>query len=186
MKQVVSWGMAVLFVALAGADASAQGKLTGFAGIGVASPMGDLKDADSTKTGILVQAGLAYPIIDQRLNFRLDAGMGGAGREGNFKEQAVFWTLNTRLEYWLPKLGEKLQPYVLGGIGYLIYKRLPGQTGLDDQYDIERYTTVGGGAGIDYSLGATSLFLEAKYEVGSDDRSYVPILIGARWRGSSN
>lgn len=186
MKRFGSWGMAVLFVALAAADASAQGKLSGFAGVAVASPMGDLKDADSTKTGFLVMAGVEYPIIDQKLSFRLDGGMGGAGREGEFREQAVFWTLNTRLEYWLPKVGEKLQPYVLGGAGFFIYKRLPGQTGYDDQYEVKRRTIVGGGAGMDYTLGAASLFLEARYEMGSDDRSFVPIMIGARWRGSSN
>src|SRR4030095_8849476 len=56
MKRVISCG-AVALLLLVGADATAQGKLSGFAAIGPTTTSGDLKDADSTKPGFMAPAG---------------------------------------------------------------------------------------------------------------------------------
>lgn len=180
MKRLVALGTAVLLLSTYGSVASAQGKLSGFASIGPNTTMGDLKDADSTKSGWMLNAGFEYPLVTN-LDLRLDTGVGFSDRVSNFEESAALWTLNARLEYWLPMGTEKIKPYVMGGAGLFWYKRNPGQTGLDDQLKVKRRSLVGGGAGVDYSLGGTSIFLEGRYEMGGDDRSFFPIMIGARW-----
>ena len=47
---------------------------------------------------------------------------------------------------------------------------------------------VSGGAGLDWQIGGTSLFLESRYDMGlkkdeetGSGRAFIPILIGARW-----
>ena len=129
----------------------------------------------------MFMGGFQTPIAGPSLSLRLDSGVGFNDRESNFDESALLWTVNGRLSYALPVGTDKLKPYVLGGAGFLFYKRHPGKTGLDDKFGVERYTLISGGAGVDYTLGNTALFLEARYEMGSDDRSFVPIMIGARW-----
>lgn len=186
MRRLVTWGSAVLLLTVTAGAASAQRNITGFIGVGATTTMGDLKDADSTNGGWMVMGGLQFPIAGQSLNLRLDTGVGFNDRESNFDESAVMWTLNGRLSYWLPVGTDRLKPYLLGGAGFLFYKRHPGKTGLDDQLSVERYTLIGAGGGVDYSIWGTSLFLEARYEMGSDDRSFVPIMIGARWGGGGS
>ena len=100
MKRVFSCG-AVALLLLVAADASAQGKLSGFAAIGPTQTAGDLKDADSTKSGIMAQGGFEYKITAP-LWFRVDASMGWNDRLTNFGEDAYIWTFAGRLEYWLP------------------------------------------------------------------------------------
>ena len=185
MRRVVSWGTAVLLLTVTAGAAEAQSRLSGFIGIGPNATMGDLKDADSTKTGWMAMGGVYIPISGQSLNLRLDTGVGFSDRESTFDESAVLWTLNGRLAYFLPLGSQTLRPYVLGGAGLFWYKRHPGKTGLDDQLKVERRTLVSGGAGVEYMFGGAHLFLEGRYDMGSDDRSMVPIMIGARWGGGS-
>src|SRR5688572_2573895 len=61
MKRVISFG-AVALLFLAAADATAQGKLSGFGAVGATTPTGDLKDIDGAKSGFGVQAGLEYKL----------------------------------------------------------------------------------------------------------------------------
>ena len=143
MRRLVTWGSAVLLLTVTAGVASAQRNITGFIGVGATTTMGDLKDADSTNGGWMAMGGLQMPIAGQSLNLRLDMGVGFNDRESNFDESAVLWTLNGRLSYWLPVGTERLKPYVLGGAGFLFYKRHPGKTGLDDQLNVERYTLIG-------------------------------------------
>lgn len=180
MKRLVSWGMAVLVLSTTGSIAQAQGKLSGFAGIGATSTMGDLKDADSTKAGWMIMGGFEYPLVNS-LDLRLDTGVGFNDRESTFEESAVLWTLSARLQYWIPMQSETFKPYVNGGAGLFWYKRHPGQTGLDDQLKVKRRSLVGAGAGLDYVIGSASVFIEARYEMGGSDRSFIPIMIGGRW-----
>ena len=181
MKRVLSCGAVALLLTVA-ADASAQGKLSGFIAVGPATTTGDLKDADSTKSGFMVQGGFEYKITAP-LWFRIDAAMGFFDRVTNFAEDAYTWTFAGRLEYWLPLGSDKLRPYVLGGAGLVGYKRNPGETGSED---LEAFATkwrslISAGAGVDYQLGGTSVFLEGRYDMGGDGRSMIPIVIGMRW-----
>ena len=181
MKRVLSCGVVALLLFVA-ADASAQNKLSGFVALGPTTTTGDLKDADSTKSGFMVQGGFEYKITAP-LWFRIDAGMGWNDRETNFGEDAYIWTFAGRLEYWLPMGSDKLRPYVLGGAGMVGYKRNPGETGAEDlpEFTTKWRSLISAGAGVDYLIGGTSLFLEGRYDMGGDNRALIPIVIGARW-----
>ena len=41
--------------------------------------------------------------------------------------------------------------------------------------------TISGGAGVDYQIGGTSVFVEGRYEMAGDDRSMIPFMVGMRW-----
>lgn len=181
MKRVISCG-AVALLFLVGADATAQGKLSGYAAIGPSTTTGDLKDADSTKSGFMAQGGFEYKLTAP-LWLRLDASMGWNDRVTNFNESAYIWTFATRAEYWLPMGTDKIRPYVLGGVGVMLYKRNPGQTGMEDTEAVstKKRSLISGGAGVDYQIGGTSLFVEGRYDMGGDNRAMIPIVIGARW-----
>ena len=181
MKRVLSCG-AVALLLLVAADASAQSRLSGFIGLGPAATTGDLKDADSTKSGFMVQGGFEYKITTP-LWFRIDASMGWNERITNFAEDAYIWTFAGRLEYWLPMGSDKLRPYVLGGAGIMSYKRNPGETGAEDvpEFETKHRSLISAGAGIDYQIGGSSIFLEGRYDMGGDNRAMIPIIIGARW-----
>jgi opacity protein-like surface antigen len=181
MKRVISCG-AVALLFLVGADATAQGKLSGFAAIGQTTTTGDLKDADSTKSGFMAQAGMEYK-LSAPLWLRFDGSMGWNDRLTNFGESAYIWTFAGRAEYWLPLGSDKIRPYVLGGAGLMLYKRNPGQTGNEDTEagSTKKRSLISAGAGLDYQIGGTSLFVEGRYDMGGDNRSMIPIMIGARW-----
>ena len=86
MKRVLSCGaVALLLVVSAAADASAQGKFSGFMAVGPTTTTGDLKDADSTKSGFMAQAGFEYK-LSPTLWLRADASMGWNDRVTNFAE----------------------------------------------------------------------------------------------------
>jgi outer membrane protein W len=189
MKRVLSFGAVALLFLVPAAEVSAQGKLSGFAALGAASTTGDLKDADSTKSGFFGQAGLEYK-ISQPLWFRVDASMGWNDRITNFEEDAYIWTFVARLQYWLPMGTETLRPYVNGGTGVMLYKRNPGETGLEDtpEFETKNRMMVSGGVGLDYRIGGTSIFLEGRYDMGfkKDDetgsgRALIPVMLGVRW-----
>ena len=183
MKRVISFG-AVALLFLAAADATAQGKLSGFGAVGATTPTGDLKDIDGAKGGFGVMAGLEYK-LSAPLWLRFDGMMSFNEVESNFNEDAYLWTFALRAEYWLPlSLGsEKLRPYVLGGAGTMLYKRNPGETGLEDtpEYMTKNRMLLSAGAGLDYQIGGTSLFVEGRYDMGGDNRSFIPLMFGARW-----
>ena len=181
MKRVISCG-AVALLLLVAADATAQGKLSGFAAIGPTQTTGDLKDADSTKSGFMVQGGFEYKLTAP-LWLRFDASMGWNDRITNFSEDAYIWTFAGRAEYWLPMGSDKLRPYVLGGVGVMLYKRNPGSTGMEDTENMKtkKRSLISGGAGLDWQIGGTSLFVEGRYDMGGDNRAMIPIMIGARW-----
>ena len=189
MKRVLSCGAVALLLLVSAADASAQGKLSGFAALGPTTVVGDLKDADSTKSGFMVQGGLEYK-LSAPLWLRFDASMGWNDRVTAFAEDAYIWTFAGRAEYWLPMGSDKLRPYVLGGAGFMLYKRNPGETGAEDTetYMTKNRVMVSGGAGIDWQIGGTSLFLEGRYDMGmkkdgetGSARAFIPLIIGARW-----
>ncbi|NUQ11146.1 MAG: outer membrane beta-barrel protein [Gemmatimonadaceae bacterium] len=191
MKRVLTCGAVALLFLVPAADATAQGKISGFLGVGPTSTAGDLKDADSTKSGFLAQGGFEYK-FNQTIWFRFDVSMGWNDRLGSFAEDAYIWTFAGRLEYWLPFGTDKIRPYANVGGGILTYKRNPGETGLEDT---EPFTTkhrlmASGGLGLDYQLGNASIFVEGRYDMAmkkSDEtgsgRTYIPILIGGRWGG---
>jgi opacity protein-like surface antigen len=181
MKRVISCG-AVALMFLVGADATAQGKLSGFAAIGPTTTSGDLKDADSTKSGFMAQAGFEYK-LSAPLWLRADASMGWNDRQTNFGEDSYIWTFAARGEYWLPFAANKLRPYALAGVGLMMIKRNPGETGQEDTpaFRTKTRSMISAGAGLDYQIGGTSLFLEGRYDMGGDNRALIPIMIGARW-----
>jgi opacity protein-like surface antigen len=189
MKRVLSCGAVAVLLLVSAGDVSAQGKLSGFAAVGPTQTVGDLKDADSTKSGFIVQAGLEYKLTAP-LWLRFDASMGWNDRETNFEEDAYIWTFAGRAEYWLPITTGNLRPYVLGGAGFMLYKRNPGQTGLEDtpEFETKNRVLVSGGAGLDWQIGGTSLFVEGRYDMGlkkdnetGSARAFIPIIVGARW-----
>jgi len=182
MKRVLSCGAVALLFLIPGADVSAQGKLSGFLAVGPTTTTGDLKDADSTKSGFMVQGGFEYKLTAP-LWLRADASMGWNDRLTNFAEDAYIWTFAGRLEYWLPLGTDNLRPYVLGGAGIMLYKRNPGETGLEDtpEFKTKNRTLLSAGGGLDWQIGGTSIFVEGRYDMGADDRSMIPILVGARW-----
>lgn len=181
MKRVISCG-AVALMFLVGADAAAQGKLSGFAAIGPTTASGDLKDADSTKSGFMVQGGFEYK-LSAPLWLRADASMGWNDRITSYNEDAYIWTFAARGEYWLPFGSDKLRPYALAGVGLMMYKRNPGETGLEDTpaFETKTRSMISAGAGLDYQIGGTSVFVEGRYDMGGDNRALIPIMIGARW-----
>jgi opacity protein-like surface antigen len=182
MKRVLSCGAVALLMLVSAAEASAQGKLSGFLAVGPTTTTGDLKDADSTKSGFMAQGGFEYKLTAP-LWLRADASMGWNDRITNFAEDAYIWTFALRAEYWLPFGTDKLRPYVLGGAGFMLYKRNPGETGLEDTeaFKTKNRSLISGGAGLDWQIGGTSIFVEGRYDMGGDDRTMIPILIGARW-----
>ena len=189
MKRVLSCGAVALLLIISASDVSAQGKLSGFLAVGPTTTTGDLKDADSTKSGFMVQGGMEYKLTAP-LWLRFDASMGWNDRITSFAEDAYIWTFAGRAEYWLPMGSDKLRPYVVGGAGIMLYKRNPGETGLEDtpQYETKNRVMLSGGAGLDWQIGGTSLFLESRYDMGlkkdeetGSGRAFIPILIGARW-----
>lgn len=181
MKRVISCG-AVALLFLVGADATAQNKLSGFAAIGPTTTSGDLKDADSTKSGFMAQGGFEYKLT-QKVWLRADASMGWNDRQTNFAEDAYIWTFAGRAEYWLPFGTDKIRPYALAGAGIMMYKRNPGETGQEDTpaFRTKQRSLLSAGAGVDYQIGGTSLFVEGRYDMGGDNRALIPIMIGARW-----
>lgn len=182
MKRVLSCGAVALLFLVAAPDLSAQGKLSGFAAVGPTTTMGDLKDADSTKSGFMAQAGMEYKLTPA-LWLRADASMGWNDRVTNFAEDAYIWTFAGRLEYWLPLGTDKLRPYVVGGAGIMMYKRNPGETGLEDTplFATKQRSLISAGAGLDWQVSGTSIFVEGRYDMGGDGRAFVPIMLGARF-----
>jgi hypothetical protein len=182
MKRVLSCGAVALMFVVAAPELSAQGKLSGFLAAGPTSTTGDLKDADSTKSGFMVQGGFEYK-LSAPLWLRIDASMGWNDRITTREEDAYIWTFAGRAEYWLPFGSDKLRPYVVGGVGMMLYKRNPGQTGLEDTkaFTTKNRSMISGGAGVDWQIGGTSLFVEGRYDMGGDNRSLIPIMLGARW-----
>jgi hypothetical protein len=188
MKRVLSFGAVALLLVVPVAGASAQGKLSGFAAIGGSSAVGELKDADSTKSGFFAQGGLEYK-ISAPLWLRVDASMGWNERITAYAEDAYIWTFAARLEYWLPLGSDKLRPYVTGGGGLMLYKRNPGETGLEDTpaFTTKNRMMVSGGAGLDYQIGSASIFVEGRYDMAfakdgeEGTRALIPIMLGARW-----
>ncbi len=189
MKRVLSFGAVACLLLVPVAGASAQGKLSGFAAVGGSTTAGDLKTADSTKSGFFAQGGFEYKLTEP-LWLRFDASMGWNERISVYAEDAYIWTFAGRLEYWLPFGSETLRPYVTGGAGWMIYKRNPGETGLEDTETMKTRNRmmVSGGAGLDYQIGSTSIFVEGRYDMAlkkSDEsgsaRTLIPIMIGARW-----
>jgi len=185
MKHLFSCGAVVLLLVAAATNASAQRKLSGFAAIGPTTTTGDLKDADSTKSGFIVQGGFEYQLYAP-LWLRFDASMGWNDRQTSFAEDAYIVTFAGRAEYWIPVVVAKIRPYVLGGAGFMLYKRNPGETGL--QFPTKNRVMIGGGAGLDWQIGGTSLFVEGRYDVGlkkgdesGSGRAFVPVIVGARW-----
>ena len=183
MKRVLSCGAVALMFLVSGSDLAAQGKVSGFMAVGPTQTSGDLKDADSTLSGFMVQGGMEYKLTTS-IWLRGDASMGWNDRITSHAEDAYIWTFALRAEYWLPFLNtDKLRPYVLGGVGTMLYKRNPGETGLEDTeaYMTKNRMMYSAGAGLDYQLGGTSLFLEGRYDMGADNRGMIPLLLGARW-----
>lgn len=189
MKRVLSFGAVALLLLVPATEATAQGKISGFMAIGASSPTGDLKDADSTKSGFFAQGGLEYK-LSEPLWLRFDASMGWNDRITAYAEDAYIWTFVARAQYWLPMGSESLRPYVNGGAGFMLYKRNPGETGLEDtpEFDVKNRMMVSGGVGLDYRIGSTSIFVEGRYDMAfkkSDEtgssRSLIPIMLGARW-----
>jgi opacity protein-like surface antigen len=181
MKRVISFG-AVALLFLAAADATAQGKLSGFGAVGATTPTGDLKDIDGAKSGFGFMGGLEYK-LSAPLWLRFDGMMSFNGVESTFNEDAYIWTFALSAEYWVPMGSDKLRPYVLGGVGQMLFKRNPGETGLEDtpEYMTQNGTLISAGAGLDYQIGGTSLFVEGRYNMGADSRSFIPLMFGARW-----
>ena len=64
MKRVLSCGAVALLLIISASDVSAQGKLSGFLAVGPTTTTGDLKDADSTKSGFMVQGGMEYKLTE--------------------------------------------------------------------------------------------------------------------------
>ncbi len=189
MKRVLACSAVALLFLVPGVEAGAQGKLSGFLAVGPTTTTGDLKDADSTKSGFAVQGGFEYKLTAP-LWLRIDASMGWNDRLTNYAEDAYIWTFAGRLEYWLPMGSDKIRPYVVGGAGFMLYKRNPGETGLEDteEYMTKNRMMVSGGAGLDWQIGGTSIFVEGRYDMAmkkSDEtgsaRSMIPIMVGARW-----
>ncbi len=189
MKRVLSCGAVAVLLLVSAADASAQGKLSGFIAVGPTTTTGDLKDADSTKSGFMVQGGFEYK-LSAPLWLRIDTSVGWNDRLTNFAEDAYIWTFAGRAEYWLPFARNKLRPYVLGGAGFMLYKRNRGDRGLGDTetFMTRNRLMVSAGAGLDWQIGGTSLFLESRYDMGmkkdgetGSGRAFIPLLIGARW-----
>lgn len=182
MKRVLSFGAVAMMLLVSAADVSAQGKLSGFLAVGPTSTTGDLKDIDSTKAGFAVQGGFEYKLTAP-LWLRADVSMGWNDRITNFGEDAYIWTFAGRLEYWLPLGSDKLRPYVVGGAGIMTIKRNPGETGLEDtpEFTTKHRSLISAGAGLDWQIGGTSIFVEGRYDMGGDNRALIPIMVGARW-----
>ena len=183
MKRVLSCGAVALLLFVA-ADASAQSKMSGFVALGPTTTTGDLKDADSTKSGFAVQGGMEYK-LSAPLWLRFDASMGWNDRITNFGEDAYIWTFAGRVEYWIPMGSDKLRPYALAGGGIMTYKRNPGETGFEDteEFATKHRSMISVGAGVDWTIGGSSIFLEGRYDMGADNRALIPIMVGARWGG---
>ena len=154
---------------LSGADATAQGKLSGFVAVGATTPTGDLKDIDSTKSGFMVQGGMEYK-LRRRLWLRVD-GIDGLERSSIRTSPK---TPTSGRSPAAPSTGfrlgtDKLRPYVLGGVGMMLYKRNPGETGLEDTetYMTKNRMLLSAGAGLDCQIGGTSLFVEGRYDMGA-------------------
>jgi outer membrane protein W len=182
MKRVLSCAAVALLLIISAGDVAAQGKFSGFAAVGPTTTTGDLKDADSTKSGFIVQGGFEYK-LSEPLWLRIDASMGWNDRLTNFAEDAYIWTFAGRAEYWLPLGSSNLRPYVVGGAGMMLYKRNPGETGREDteQFKTKSRSLISAGAGVDWQISGTSVFLEGRYDMGGDNRAMIPIVIGMRW-----
>ena len=185
MKRLLSCFAVALLLVVSANNATAQIKLSGFAAIGPTTTAGDLKDADSTKSGFMVQGGIEYKLAAP-LWLRLDASIGWNERLTNTAEDAYIWTFAGRAEYWLPLSINKLRPYVLGGAGFMLYKR-NGEAGTA-LYATNNRMMVSGGAGLDWQVGGSSIFVEGRYDMGlkkSDEsgsgRAFIPIIVGGRW-----
>jgi hypothetical protein len=85
---------------------------------------------------------------------------------------------------------DRLRLYVLGGAGFMRYKRNPDAAGPEDTPDLttRNRLMLSGGAGIDWRIGGTSIFLEGRYDVGlkadgetGSARAFIPLVVGARW-----
>lgn len=182
MKRLVCCCSALAVLALTSTSAAAQSKLTGLVGFGTNIATTDYKNADSAKTGYQIMAGLEHPFFVNSLALRVDGSLGWNARSTIYRESTYLAGINLHLVWSAPKLSV-LQPYVLGGGGYIYNKYNPGQTGHIGHSDGETALSVG--VGTNFTVGPAAAFLEGRYDRGQNLTRIYPIILGVRFSSSS-
>lgn len=156
------FGLVVAVMALvvvAAAPASAQTGTTLGIGVGLTNPMSDWGDdavlGDKMGFHFGVGAGLALGSAPVRL--RIEASWTQTSHQTGFDGNTRLLGGMVNLVYPFSGAG-KIQPYVLGGVGFY-------STKISDGSSDTSKTSVGfgGGAGIRFPLASMSAFIEARY-----------------------
>jgi opacity protein-like surface antigen len=113
------------------------------------------------------------------------------GSTGAYETHPQVWTADADARL---KLGtiftRRLSPYVVGGLSYGRFRRTIDVTGSDpiDNQDQSWHNSWGynAGGGLEYLLGRTGVFVEAKYyhlngASGINALNHVPVVVGLTW-----
>ncbi|HWP02212.1 MAG TPA: hypothetical protein VNL96_02030 [Gemmatimonadaceae bacterium] len=180
MRRLLSGFVVAALTAVVASQAEAQGRVSGLFAVGAAAAADDLSEIDSTKTGWQIMVGGERAVIGDAFAIRLDGTFGFSKRESLFRESALLFGANLRLVWHLPIEFGPLSPYVMGGGGLLSYRYQPGQSGRDADAAFKNRFMAGGGAGLDFKIGSSTLFVEGRYETG-DNRTLIPVQLGVRF-----
>ncbi|HXT15589.1 MAG TPA: hypothetical protein VN706_08165 [Gemmatimonadaceae bacterium] len=112
------------------------------------------------------------------------------GTTGFYRTRPQIWTVDADARLKVAQLTPRLAPYVIGGLSWGHYRTLidpTGSTPIDSQ-DQSWHNAWGwnAGAGLEYMLGRTGLFVESRYfhlngASGFNSVSHVPLIVGLTW-----
>src|SRR5262245_49707928 len=146
-------------------------------GGGVTMPSGDY--GNFAKTGYLAIAGLTFDIPAAPIAVRVDGMYGANTHDGGLDEKtSIYGGMANAVWGFLP--GSPLQPYAIGGLGYLSHDYDPGSSG--SSADVEWAMVWGVGGGVNFALGGLGLFAEGRY-LDRDGTAFLALLAGLRFGG---
>jgi opacity protein-like surface antigen len=172
----MKWGKACLILSLflTAAAVPLQAQLGFFVGGGATMPSGDF--GDYARTGWMALGGMNFG-VGMPVSFRAEGMYGSNSHEGDSGDKTNLLGGMASASYVFGLSGP-ISPYITAGIGALSHQYSPG-TGESIS---EWKALFGGGAGINFSLAALGLFLEARYLV-RDDTAFIPLVAGIRFGG---
>lgn len=171
MKRMV---LAVLAIAcLAGVGSlSAQNVSFGVGG-GLLMPMGDYNTAD--KPGFIFGAGARIPLGSAPVALRVEGTYSQTSHDGIGGKTKIIGGMGSLVYSF--KTSGSVTPYVLGGIG--IFNGKVDVTGLGSTSETK--VGFGGGAGLRFPMGSSSLFVEGRWmsiQTSGSSLTYLPLIVG--------
>lgn len=176
----------LLFLAGAGLGATrvyAQhlGEVIDFSlGGGVSVPTGDFDDA--VKLGWHAMGAVRVSPENWPVQLQLDGNLGRFNDESSLdvRSQVIYGTGNVLYEFRDP--AETFEPYLIGGVG--VYNLNPSGDDVPAGVRSETNLGINVGAGFDFMVGSTELFMEGRFHdifTGDPGTQFLPITLGLRF-----